>query len=186
MIRTGRFDSCTTKNSTKVDIMKCCLESCRPLAESCMKSCDNDIGCMNKCARIILSCENTCALSDPNIWRGNSKLVECIEEKGCGKYPDYNAECIKKNEYELMKCCKQNCIPTREMDCNTHCTMKYGDYIGESKDPLLRIYDKYLKKGKYPTFELPRITSRKSIFLIIPIAIGFICALILVIVLKTK
>ena len=157
----GRFGLCSEvwdgkrfRRATVGEIEKCCLDTCVSQASSCLNEAktlygpENDQGDYNKyidatnnCARIIQACENTCALSSPSVWRGDSPIIDCIEKNGCGKYPHYNEECIKNKKNKLIRCCNKNCWPSREMSCTAHCTMKYGDFIGKSTDPLIKIYD---------------------------------------------
>jgi hypothetical protein len=84
-----------------------------------------------------------CAQSTPDLWRGNSPLIKCIEESGFGKYPNYDIEAIRDNKDDLIKCCHSDCIPTSEVACLNHCKGKYADMVGESKDPLLNLYNEY-------------------------------------------
>jgi hypothetical protein len=144
----------------------------------------NYIEATNNCARIIKACENTCALSAPNVWRGNSPIFKCFEDKGCGKYPHYNAECIEKNKDELIRCCNRDCWPTKDMSCTKHCNRKYDDFVGKSKDPLIKIYDdsKNLSPGMF-TKGVGGISDNSWVYYLI--AIGVV-AVIVVIVLIIK
>ena len=141
--------------NTETETMTCCLNTCKDIVQTCLNSCLVNYGpegktpnfkiytkCKNNCARMIMSCENTCALSSPGIWRGNSPILDCITSKGCGKYPNYDKDCIKNNKDELIRCCNHNCLPSKEMSCTNHCKVKYDDLVGESVDPLLVLYDK--------------------------------------------
>lgn len=38
---------------------------------------------------------------------------------------DNDPECIKSNTDKLIKCCKDNCIPTTELNCDQYCDSEY-------------------------------------------------------------
>jgi len=142
--------------ATETDTMWCCLNVCKTSADACLQACMKNYGpdtengnfkdysdCRNNCGLIILSCENNCALSGPDIWRGNSPIIDCVKDKGCGSYPNYDTDCIKKNKDDLIRCCRKGCIPSSQMSCTDHCNRKYDDFAGTTKDPLLMVYNKY-------------------------------------------
>ena len=114
--------------ATETDTMWCCLNVCKTSADTCLQACMKNYGpdtengnfkdysdCRNNCGLIILSCENNCALSGPDIWRGNSPIIDCVKDKGCGSYPNYDTDCIKKNKDDLIRCCRKGCIPSSQI-----------------------------------------------------------------------
>ena len=164
-IKTGKFGLCSnvwstngdTKSlipATESDIMKCCLQTAAPWTEMCLERCkkmhgpdssegtyQDYINCRYNCGRMVLATENACALSNPGVWRGNSPIIPCITKFGCGTYPNYDKECIRKNKDGLVSCCNSGCWPTSTMSCTQHCSLKYYDIVGETKDPLIKKFD---------------------------------------------
>lgn len=161
-VHSGKFGLCsavwdeesrTLRAATESDVMKCCLQTAKPWTEMCLDRCEKLFGpqtnntfqdyinCRYNCGRMILATENACALSNPKIWRGNSPIIPCVSQYGCGKYPNYDKECIKRNKDGLIRCCNKTCWPSSTMSCTQHCTLKYFDLAGETKDPLIAAFD---------------------------------------------
>ena len=152
----GRFGLCSTvwdsensrfKSSNETEREWCCLNSCKSSTKACLEACEQKnstkdrLECKNVCARNIILCEDMCALSTPDLWRGDSPLIKCIEDNGFGTYPNYDIQKIKENEQMLVSCCNEGCIPTSKIACVKHCSRKYDDLVGKSKDPLIALYD---------------------------------------------
>lgn len=161
----GRYGLCSAiwnpekrqfRQANNTEIKKCCLETSKKIAKKCMEDCNQSYGpkeekgnykdyikCRKECARMILSAENICSLSQPKLHRGDSPILGCMSSIGCGKYPHYDQTCIRDNKNSIINCCNRNCIPTSTVSCTDHCNMKYYDLAGESKNPLLNIYDEF-------------------------------------------
>ncbi len=43
----------------------------------------------------------------------------CIEEEISGYW--FSPECVKENRSAIVECCKRNCIPKADLDCDTAC-----------------------------------------------------------------
>jgi len=200
----GRFGLCSAvwdpnknqfREATEPEVMWCCLESAKKTAKTCLDECNRLYGpkkgnfkdytdCRSQCARIILSSENTCALSFPEIWRGNSPLLGCITDFGCGKYPNYDQECIRKNKDGLIRCCNKDCVPTSTLSCNDHCRLKYYDLAGETKDPLLQIFNDHPKyiSSDFSTHE--SLGNKAWIWYLVGVGVSIILIVALVLILK--
>lgn len=139
--------------ATDTQISACCLTSCKPEIEVCLRQCLDEYGprgnnpdeglymdCRNNCSRIVLSCRNTCRLMNPN-WGPHSAMMQCAEKAGCGKYPNLEKDCLKKHEETIKICCEHNCTPTSTLNCRDHCNVRFLNYMGESENPLVKMYD---------------------------------------------
>lgn len=196
----GRFSLCSIvwdsengrfKNSNETEKEFCCLSSCKSSTQACLDTCKNIKGtqkqyvdCGNGCARNIILCQDLCAQSTPGLWRGDSPLIKCVEQNGFGKYPNYDIDAIKDNKELLVDCCHADCIPTSEVACIDHCKNKYADLIGESKDPLLQVYNDFKAEGS-PVDALPA-GDNSWIYYLITVGVVGVLIIIFLVIMKYK
>lgn len=141
---TGVWDKNKQKfvNADSSSIMKCCIDRCIEPNNSCHEICkrdQNSIDCHKACEYQRSSCTDSCEL-EGNIWGPDNPFVECAKDKGCWKnnnVPD--SECIKVNKRELIDCCRRNCIPTRDIDCQKHC--EYSFDLTAGRDNEIKLLD---------------------------------------------
>lgn len=194
-MQSGRYGLCSTvldngkyRQANETEVIQCCLETSKDTAKQCLDECKNlseydYANCRTNCARIILAAENTCALSNPKIWRGNSPIIDCVTNFGCGTYPDYDVDCIRKNKDALIRCCNKDCIPSSTVSCTDHCTMKYYDMAEETKDPLLQIYNQFPEiKASKP----PKENNSSIVWYILGVDIALIIGVIILYIVQRK
>lgn len=106
---------------------QCCVKSCVKPVEFCHKNCskykkrENIERCLLTCNKQRQLCMDNCIISVPYVGKGNN-YIECTKEKGCmgiNEFPDI--DCVKKNRSDIFKCCRENCIPRKNLDCQKHC-----------------------------------------------------------------
>ena len=142
-----------SRRATATEKLECCAEACKPKVSLCLSHCLKHHGphgetpnaaryteCTDGCARILLSCKSTCELVDPK-WGTNTRLVDCIGAAECGSYPQFDNDCMKRNEEAIKTCCMRNCAPSSTTRCLDYCQHGFDDFVGRSENPLIRMYD---------------------------------------------
>lgn len=136
------------------DIIKCCLNSCRPIIKHCREICDENYSnngktprenkhalCHMVCNDIIKACEQTCSQTSPGMWGPNNPFWKSTEKHGCGgqKKVGFDIECIKNKKTEIIKDCKNICFSGIEKDCADHCQFSYDNAVNPDINPLRKI-----------------------------------------------
>ncbi len=106
-------------------MFKCCSQGCVEPVKYCQEYCRthsvDPVNCQQTCIDQKNICLDTCKLSSPQVGPRND-YVQCCFDQGCrglGDIPD--PECVKKNKQTIFDCCRQSCIPTKDLDCQKHC-----------------------------------------------------------------
>ena len=144
ILKTGMFATCSgiwdkatqkyrVANSTEV--LQCCSDKCIQSSKWCYKHCKEEITtpgqkfndpnkldkCMERCDDKRNLCLDICKLSSPYVGMDNN-YVQCTKQYGCtgvGNIPD--KDCVSKHKDEIFDCCRQTCIPAKDLDCQQHC-----------------------------------------------------------------
>lgn len=147
----GRWipESDSYRAATVSEIAECCLDECKKPVKFCIDYCKNNSGpnkvydtqkkvddCISTCQTYERLCNDICQLSSP-YFNEDSYYLDCAEIKGClNSKRQTNSECIRKNADEILHCCKDSCIPTQDLDCDSYCEFSHN--IAMNKDKLLQ------------------------------------------------
>ena len=120
------------------EILKCCLDSCRPTIDLCYKTCDEskeiNKNCKKICKNILKACSETCQLSSPQgLWGNINPFYKSSFSYGCGdQYSSvFDKDCLKKHKDNILKKCKRNCSSDYYVNCENHCKTSYNNAISE-------------------------------------------------------
>lgn len=142
-LTTGMFPTCAgywdekTQRYMPADntqIAKCCIENCKNSLTFCHDYCIENEGigkkyynptlfsrCLTSCNYHRDFCFQTCRLTSSNVGINNDYL-KCAAKYGCeGKNGIDDPDCVRKHKDEIYKCCRNNCVPTRYVDCDENC-----------------------------------------------------------------
>lgn len=139
--------------SDVTDLTKCCLKSCIEPVKFCHLNCSK-IHSKNPeiLKRCLLTCNNqrqlcidNCRITTPDIGPDNlyincSKKASCI---GVNNFPDI--DCVKKNKLKIFNCCRDNCIPKHNLNCQKHCEFLQKVTIDPSTVGIPKFSDKLLE-----------------------------------------
>ena len=120
--------------STNDEKFKCCIKYCIPI-ENCYNICDKKWNtgsksdyyklkrCINSCENNNKQCTKICSLSR-EFSLSNDPFTICSSEK-CFNSNKTDYKCITDNKKELINCCIENCTPSYNLDCESHCNTSY-------------------------------------------------------------
>jgi len=135
-LRSGMFATCSgywdEKNKfhllDSTEMAECCFKGCAEPVKYCLQYCKthnkNDPLLTNKCFQMCNDqkniCFDTCKLNSSN--DSTNYYMQCCYDHGCKSLDDTpDADCVRKNKEKIFECCRHNCIPTRNLDCQKHC-----------------------------------------------------------------
>ena len=128
----------TFKGTNETERSDCCLRTCKPFIDECVKQCPNSKpnnrkSCYKSCDDIKEICEDTCQLSN-NIWGVNNPIYKGTEQSGCGNgvYTPLNKKCILNNKKKILKICEDNC----SVNCKNQCIYSYNLISNKNSNPL--------------------------------------------------
>lgn len=124
----GKWDpqSKTYVPSDVTDTMKCCLKQCTEPVPYCRNHCEKEFAeqpalvhkCLGICQDQQEQCVTTCKLNK-DYW-SNHPYDECVQLAGCNRS---DSDCIRKSKEGVYRCCLRNCVPTRDVDCQSYCKL---------------------------------------------------------------
>jgi len=175
-LKTGMFVTCSGewdektqqyKSADSTQIAKCCLDQCKAPVKFCRKYCydNNKPGeefnspilmqrCLETCQDERNLCIDTCRLISPYAG-GNNDYVQCATNFGCRGLNDLpDPECVKKNKNAIFQCCRQTCIPTKNVDCQQHCEFLQKEIINPDDVGIPSLNNKTLRElnSKFKTY----------------------------------
>lgn len=128
----------TFKGTNETEKADCCLRTCKPFINECVKQCPNSEpknrkSCYKSCDDIKEICEDNCQLSN-NMWGVNNPIYKGTEQSGCGNgvYTTLNKKCILDNKEKIIKICEDNC----SVNCKNHCIYSYNLISNKNSNPL--------------------------------------------------
>ena len=130
------------KKFDNVDRGHCCLNTCKPFVDECVKECptitpkDRKL-CYKVCGDIREICEDNCLLSS-DMWGINNPINKGTSEFGCGDgvYKKYDMDCLLKNKDDIIKYCQSHCLSSHDVDCKRHCDWSYNLITNKNSNPL--------------------------------------------------
>ena len=137
--KSGQF-----KSADDVQLLDCCLRTCKPLVDECVEQCPKATPshqrglCYETCNDIKESCDNNCQLSY-NFWGvNNNPIYKGVKDLGCGDgiYTRLDNKCIVENKDKIIDICEKNCIPEQRLDCTMHCAYSYNMIVNKKDNPL--------------------------------------------------
>lgn len=154
-------------NSDSMDVIMCCVDSCKSYISDCFNSCHHTYGpksslanyknhkkCHAQCSQLINNCESVC-LSYPS--KGIKELSACAETYNCGKFPLFDKDCLLRNKPEIIQCCNMDC------GCIKECNQFWEHLAYGTDEPLAKIADKFnLNRADFNQGE--KDNSYKSLF----------------------
>jgi hypothetical protein len=137
-----------------MNVITCCLNSCKPNVEKCYELCKQGKrkdSCL-KCKEILKSCESNC-YEYPSETMETVKNI--VKEKGCGTYPSINKDCMENAKDEIVEECLKTCYNSEKDDCSKSCkdfyTLLYNKDIYNEKEGYGTLKTGVKSEGK-PTF----------------------------------
>lgn len=117
------------RDTSSLEKIKCCQKMCEAHIKYCYengyKNCDN----------LVETCEDGC-YQIPS--EGLKVVCDCAEKSNCGTYPNYDPECVAREEASILDCCKKKC-PAKECVTDTSCS-EYIAFIKEDiRSPLANL-----------------------------------------------
>ncbi len=133
-------DSQTFKKANKTETGDCCLYTCKPTVDQCVKYChesNNTSICYKTCTNIKELCETNCQLSTELLGYKNP-IFKGTDAFGCGNKFEQTIDknCILKNKDNILKICQNNCLPTSDIDCYKHCEYSFNTLASKHINPL--------------------------------------------------
>lgn len=103
-----------------------CLNVCNihETFEDCVKQCSNKNNqeeCIHWCIHKPDLCKESC-IENTELY---NKYLQC--SKGYCKNSDFS--CLNNSKNSIIHCCKENCIPTKEIDCDKYCNFLYDTLL---------------------------------------------------------
>ena len=151
-LRTGPFVLCDGYLDEKSNIFHkannsekgyCCLQTCKPFIEKCEKKCEktsHEKTCHEKCDNIKKLCEDNCKLGSLEIWGLNNPIYKGTNEYGCGTVGSFEnpskQKCLLQNKSKIIQVCRQNCLPTSDINCDDHCKYSFDLIYNKNTNPL--------------------------------------------------
>ena len=146
----GPFGLCSSKFTNGVfteanatDMYKCCLRTCRPVVDECVRLCkltsnETKVNCYNTCDDISTSCDDNCKLSTDYYWGVDNDIYKGTVAFGCGDgyYTVINKECMKENKDGVINICTSSCLPTSTKNCEYHCQYSYNKLVNPQDNVL--------------------------------------------------
>ena len=140
----GQWDTAKRKyvNLQGIDVVECCINSCRPRALYCHNQCTNNLRqsfgdaidqgilspeeakkrCRSSCEAMTNLCLTGCKAAAPG-FNNDNEYFACAYEQGCksdvGGIPD--PSCTNRHQKEILGCCLAKCQPTSDTDCDAYC-----------------------------------------------------------------
>ena len=141
-------------DTNSIDIMQCCMDSCKGQVSFCFDTCRKTYGpigknpnysengnCNQKCSEIISDCESGCAEVNSE---GLKIISKCAKDSGCGNYPIFSPNCLRDKKDSIIECCKKSCITNQSTDCDhDFCDDFYNHLYTGVQSPLERIKNAY-------------------------------------------
>jgi hypothetical protein len=122
----GSWDNDNKKflNTNSIDVIQCCLNSCKSQVSYCFDTCQKTYGplgktpnyfqnlkCNEQCSEIISNCESGCSEIDS---QGLKIIGNCAKDNGCELL---NQKCLRDKKDVIIDCCKKTCIVNQSIDC---------------------------------------------------------------------
>jgi hypothetical protein len=134
------------QRSDATEEMQCCLSECTEPVKFCNNYChsmhdpstEDHAKCTRACAYQKYICSSACSLMN-KVWYKDNYLKTCAFGAGCIKDSWPVKECLQKNKQQIIRCCQNACIPTRDVGCSSFCDYAYElmEEMGDSSDPKL-------------------------------------------------
>lgn len=166
-LRSGMFPTCSGywdeqsgqfRRSDSTQLAKCCVDDCVAPVQYCKEFCRQQHGpgqpndspdllrnCLETCNDEREACLATCRLSSPYVGLDNN-YIQCANRFGCKglrELPD--AKCVEENKDRIFQCCRDTCIPTRDLDCQAHCEFLQTITIDPTKIGIPKTSDQSLR-----------------------------------------
>jgi hypothetical protein len=140
----GMFSMCSViwdekrkvlRESTDTELFQCCINDCVEPLKFCENYCEQTFdqtdsrfeSCIKTCANQRDMCLDTCRLSSVYAAPDNN-YNKCAVKYGCkGIYGFPDADCVQERKEIIFECCKDTCIPSKNLNCDEHC--KFSEYI---------------------------------------------------------
>ena len=123
----------------------CCLNTCQPFIDECVKMCETstDKTCIQTCTDIKNICLYNCRLSN-DIWGTDNPIYKATNKYGCGNglHTTINMKCMMKNKNNILNDCNKLCTSTPTVNCKNHCDYSYMALSDPTTIPL------YIKNNK--------------------------------------
>lgn len=150
-------------------IHKCCTNQCKYVDKKCRAYCQQPHApthCQKHCHYNHQSCLAGCDIT--HILEGSQANIPwCISQSACkGLEREKLRDCLEHEREHIIRCCRQDCIPTREINCDKHCEYSFERALGRDDSDIIEGYTL-------------GYTSRESILLIglsISLLFGFFLA----------
>lgn len=133
-LETGLFSVCASAAKNKDDILNCCRRSFIKQLQTCLNICNQK---KNK--------------SDYEECRYNCHAISRTNDRFCSLVYTDKINCKQDTQDNFMNCCRSDCIPTRDTDCDSYCKHQYLKAIGKNDSPLLKVIEKDPIKKRFKT-----------------------------------
>jgi len=171
----GRWDDQNQKflNSSSMDIISCCLDSCQRHVHYCFDQCEKSYGprgkkadfwqysrCRQQCDQLADNCQSGCE----EINSEGLKIITACAKKMCGD----DQECLKNNRDAIISCCNTSCDNNQSTDCN-------HDFCGSFYDHLLKGTHLLTKPAQIDQGMFPSGRDRTLVYLAIIVISILLC-----------
>lgn len=152
-----------------INKIKCCFKKCDNWHNDCEAMCKttyvNDNNCLSRCKRQQKLCTDNCFTLDvKNV--PDSNIKSCAKHSYClDKDGDLDISCAVNNKEQIIKCCKQNCFPTKNIDCDSFCNYTFN-YETDTTDKMIE-----------EPYTAPQAHNINNGYLIFVILIFIVCVL---------
>lgn len=141
-------------DSNSVDIIQCCMNSCKDEVSFCFDTCNKTYGpkgqnpnysqnykCNQQCSEIISDCESGCMVVSSE---GLKNISDCAKQTGCGNYPLFDSKCLRDHKDSIIDCCKNTCLSSQSVDCaGNFCDDFFMHLSNGVQSPLAEIKNRY-------------------------------------------
>ena len=113
----------------KSNFYKCCLNKCKRNNNYCTSVCNKgknttDLApnCKNTCQVVQKNCTDYCRGIIPE-FNIDNPYYKCATKAGCNLEINQipNKKCTENNEEQILNCCKSNCVPKSDLNCQNYC-----------------------------------------------------------------
>jgi hypothetical protein len=148
-LKPGMFTTCSLiwdekqgkyRPATITEVADCCIKNCAKNVEDCDKYSRKHLAKLgpeilhrglSTCRNVRKVCLDTCKQSSDQV-NTNNPYAKCAHKNGCmGVFQD--PQCIIKNKDKIFKCCRETCIPTKDLDCQRYCNFMQSVSSNPSK-----------------------------------------------------